>query len=83
MFQMLFCSNSARKSHFSEIQLVCDGRTDGLTDGRTEEPTEGRTDRHTLYYCPALAGTLGRSQGREVGEKENLGHGQLDWRLER
>ena len=37
---MLFCSNSA---HFSEIQLVCDGRTDrptdGLTDGRTDAPS--------------------------------------------
>ena len=31
MFLMLFCSNSARNSHFSWIQL-CDGRTDGRTD---------------------------------------------------
>ena len=36
MFPMLFCSNSV---HFSEIQLVCNGRTDGPTDGRTD----GRT----------------------------------------
>ena len=28
----LFCSNMA---HFSEIELVCDGPTDGRTDGRT------------------------------------------------
>ena len=28
MFPMLFCSNSV---HFSEIQLVCNGRTDGPT----------------------------------------------------
>ena len=34
---MLFCSISA---HFSEIQLVCDRRTDRPTDGRTD----GRTD---------------------------------------
>ena len=31
MFLMLFCSNSARKSHFSDIQLVFDGPTDGWT----------------------------------------------------
>ena len=33
------------KSHFSEIQLVCDGRTDGWTDGWTDGPTDGRMDR--------------------------------------
>ena len=33
---MLFCLNSA---HFSEIQLVCDGRTDGPTDRRTDTPS--------------------------------------------
>ena len=38
---MLFCSNSA---HFSEIQLVCDGRTDGPTDRPTDGPTDRRTD---------------------------------------
>ena len=37
LFLMLFCSISA---HFSEIQLVCDGRTD--------RPTDRRTDGHTL-----------------------------------
>ena len=34
MLLMLLCSYSARKSHFSEIQAVCDGRTDRQTDGR-------------------------------------------------
>ena len=32
LFLMQFCSNSA---HFSEIKLVCDGRTDGRTDIHT------------------------------------------------
>ena len=41
MFLTLFCSKSA---HFSEIQLVCDGRTDRRTDGRTDRRTDGRTD---------------------------------------
>ena len=36
LFLMLFCSNSA---HFSEIQLVCDGRTDRRTDRRTDGHT--------------------------------------------
>ena len=36
IFLMLFCSNSA---HFSEIQLVCDERTDGRTDGPTDTPS--------------------------------------------
>ena len=27
----------------SEIQLVCDGRTDGPTKGPTDGPTDGRT----------------------------------------
>ena len=31
MFLMLFCLNLAWKSHCSEIQLLCDGRTDGPT----------------------------------------------------
>ena len=44
MFPMLFCSNSA---HFSEIQLVCDGRTDRPTDGPTDGRTDGRNDRRT------------------------------------
>ena len=42
---MLFCSNSA---HYSEIQLVCDGRTDGWMDGRTDGRTNGWTDGWTL-----------------------------------
>ena len=32
LFLMLFCSNLA---YFTEIELVCDGRTDRRTDGRT------------------------------------------------
>ena len=32
MCPMFFCSNSAQKYHFSEIQLVCDRRTDGQMD---------------------------------------------------
>ena len=32
-----------RKSHFSEIQLVCDGRTDGRMDRRTDAGTDGQT----------------------------------------
>ena len=28
LFPLLFCSNSAQKYYFSEIPLVCDGRTD-------------------------------------------------------
>ena len=44
LFLMPFCSNSA---HFSEIQLVCDGRTDLPTDGRTDGPTDGPTDGRT------------------------------------
>ena len=31
----------------SEIQLVCDRRTDGPTDGRTDRPTDRRTDGRT------------------------------------
>ena len=34
-------------AHFSEIQLVCDRRTDGRTDGRTDRPTDGWTDGRT------------------------------------
>ena len=41
LFLMLFCSNSA---HFSEIQLVCDRRTDGRTDGKTDGRTDVKTD---------------------------------------
>ena len=29
---LLFCSNPVQKSQFSEIQLVCDGRTDRRTE---------------------------------------------------
>ena len=36
MFPMLFCSNSARKSRFSEIQYVCDGPMDRRTDGQND-----------------------------------------------
>ena len=36
---MLFCSNSAQKSYFSEIQLVGDGPTDRRMDGRTDTPS--------------------------------------------
>ena len=40
MFLVLFCFISVE---ISEIQLVCDRRTDGPTDGRTDGPTDGRT----------------------------------------
>ena len=40
LYLMLFHSNSA---HFSDIQLVCDRRTDGPKDGPTDGPTDGRT----------------------------------------
>ena len=48
------------------------GGSGGQRSRESECWTVGRSDG---------AGTLGRSQGREVGEKVNLGHGQLDdWR---
>ena len=42
MSQVLFSSNS---THFSEIQLVCDGPTDQRTDERTDEWTDKPSDR--------------------------------------
>ena len=39
MFLMLFCSILAYMAHFSEIQLVCDGRTDQWMDQRTNTPS--------------------------------------------
>ena len=33
--------------HFSEIQLVCDRRTDRRKDGRTDRRMDGPTDRRT------------------------------------
>ena len=57
LFLMLFCSNLA---HFSEIQLVCDGRTDGPTDGPTDTVTYRvaftrlKTDlRHNYHKFPS------------------------------
>ena len=41
MFSVLFCFISVK---ISEIQLMCDRRTDGRTDG----PTDRLTDGHTL-----------------------------------
>ena len=46
-----FCSNSARKSYFLKIQLVCDGRTDRPTNRPTDRPTNRRTD--TPFYRDA------------------------------
>ena len=37
LFLMLVCSNLA---YFSEMQFVCDGRTDRRTDGRTDRRTD-------------------------------------------
>ena len=37
MFSVLYCFISVE---ISEIQLVCDGRTDRRTDGRTDRPTK-------------------------------------------
>ena len=48
LFLMLFCSNSA---YFSEIRLVCGGRTDRPTDRPTNRRTDGRTD--TPFYRDA------------------------------
>ena len=45
-----------------------EGKTVGRLDGRTVGRPEGDTG----------AGTLGRSDSREVGEKVNLEQGQLD-----
>ena len=41
----LFCSNSALKSHFSEIQLLCDRETDRPTDQWTDGPTEHQSHK--------------------------------------
>jgi len=40
MFLVLFGSILVEISDFSEIQLVCDLRTDGPTDGRTDRRTD-------------------------------------------
>ena len=54
MFLMLFRSNSARKSHFSEIHGRADGRVDGLTDGKQMDgQTDGPTDGQTAFYGDA------------------------------
>ena len=47
MFQMLLCSILVEILDFSEIQLMCDGRTDARTNGRTNGRTIGRTDQTT------------------------------------
>ena len=62
--------------------------TDGQTDGQVVSwmvgGSGGQRSRESECWTVGRsdgAGTLGRSQGREVGEKVNLGHGQLDnWR---
>ena len=43
MFLVLFCSNSAVRSDFSVIQLMCDEPADRQMDGRMDGRTDGRT----------------------------------------
>ena len=52
MFLMLFCSISA---YFSEIQLVCDRRTDRPTDGRTDIPSYRDARTHLKRERKSLA----------------------------
>ena len=47
MFLVPFGSILVEISDFSEIQLVCDLRTDGPTNGWTYRRTDGRTDGQT------------------------------------
>ena len=51
---MLFCLNLA---HFLEIQLVCDGSTDGPTDGRTDTPSYRDTRTHLKKSKKLALGT--------------------------
>ena len=51
MFLLLLCLHSAQKMYFSEIQLVCDRRTNGRTDRRTDTPSY--RDARTHLKMPA------------------------------
>ena len=42
---MLFCSNSAKKLHFWEIQLLCDQPTDGRRERLTDQSKNGILER--------------------------------------
>ena len=65
---MLPRSILVKKSHFSEIQLECDGRTDGQTDGRTDRKTDGRKD--TPFYRDAR--TKLKKMGREFAKRKKV-----------
>ena len=60
MFAVLFCSNSARKYHFSDIKLVCDGQTDGRTHPLKKMRRRVKEKQKINWDIPVKLRKLGR-----------------------
>ena len=68
MFLLLFCLHSAQKMYFSEIQLVCDRRTNGRTDRRTDTPSY-RDARTHLKNPTLIIGVTGPWPSQAANQK--------------
>ena len=77
MFLLLFCSYSARKLHFSEIQLVCYRRTNGPMDGRTDTLSYGDAKTHLERSGCWRGNGRGKMEkgGEDGGERQKEGEG--------
>ena len=67
MFLVLFCSYS---THFSEIQLVCDRRTDGRTCSYRDARTHLKTSSHrSIYHLEIQQTRRGVIQGENTRKR--------------